>query len=1094
MPNAAEPATLDLLEPRLLLSGVQWMDGLVGPDDFPEQAFGQVVYLDFDGAHNVTYEGPVSVDGIDVPAFSGAAIGLAGEEADLIRLITADVSARLSPFGVSAVASVPAGDEFSTIYVGGTGEAFTNHGTFDGLAEAVDAGNLDRRDDGFVFTEAIGHGEMSARAYCSTLADVIVHEAGHLLGLRHAEPAASPGLLADVAHARDAGKEVHQWIVIEAFDFYDSQFVGSELGNYVGYGSPSQWLGNSTSDHGNSNIAEGTHDEDNGINWMNHFVAGGDGGELYDGLSVWDSAYERAGVTTNFWGSAIGAYGSNKSAAYYNLGRVAHLLTDMTVPAHVHLDEHPLFDTYEVELAENDSYNGHNVWFKQYTSATASGQIRSYANLEQIFRETVDYTEDYDSDDENGDYGTGGAFSSSRLADLGLTQRHKPGQVDRSDNSWGLHGGIFCTAMSGGELRILADDLMPWAIEQIASLYGLFYSQVDGTDPVVFAVSGLSDDVGSPTAVDASSLTVSCNAASDPQSGVDIDGYEFLTSRWLGSTWSSWTHWGDSQRTRQIGSLDDGLYAIYVTAENGGGRTGASPIRYFEVDTSSPQPGQPVLAAVSDTGVGGDNRTMLDNSTGAKTLQFDIGQTVAGATVRLYAGGVEIGSETADGTTTTITTTGAHDLVDGDHTIVARQTAPGYTQSDESAGRVITVDTIAPTVEDYGLSSSHVDWRLGTIDSDVWTVGRAFETAPWSSVNVLAVGFDEAVTAVVGDMTISGSDAGALAVAGVGGSGTADVEWTVAGTAGGYLDNDRYDVAIGGGVTDIAGNAMAGGWTADLAVLPGDINGDGEVGSLDRRDLRNAYGSEIGHGGYVALVDVNGDGSAGSLDRRVLRNHYAESLPPVVPATEAPATPGGAVLVTDSDVTTRTFTTADGEVVATAWSAARGGIRMGAQGVSVAGADRTERRAKPQAVWGLPGDYETLAFLGSLDATDWVAVRRVGVVENRVARLGFDRPRLGGSVRGVVDRLGDQRTAEAVRLRDPRAVDGVGFGRTAVVSGPADQAAVGGIAIRVAPCLGQCQPRGNEVDPPPPFEQAWIHEALHDGDVQLLDPISLPDR
>ena len=33
--------------------------------------------------------------------------------------------------------------------------------------------------------------------------------------------------------------------------------------------------------------------------------------------------------------------------SYYWLGRVAHLLEDATVPAHMHLDEHPIFDNLE---------------------------------------------------------------------------------------------------------------------------------------------------------------------------------------------------------------------------------------------------------------------------------------------------------------------------------------------------------------------------------------------------------------------------------------------------------------------------------------------------------------------------------------------------------------------------------------------------------------------------------------------------------------------------------------------------------------------------------------------------------------------------
>lgn len=60
------------------------------------------------------------------------------------------------------------------------------------------------------------------------------------------------------------------------------------------------------------------------------------------------NAYEKA---ARYWQEAIQAYratggessetAANKKRAYFLLGKVAHLLTDMGMPAHVHLDRHP---------------------------------------------------------------------------------------------------------------------------------------------------------------------------------------------------------------------------------------------------------------------------------------------------------------------------------------------------------------------------------------------------------------------------------------------------------------------------------------------------------------------------------------------------------------------------------------------------------------------------------------------------------------------------------------------------------------------------------------------------------------------------------
>ena len=46
------------------------------------------------------------------------------------------------------------------------------------------------------------------------------------------------------------------------------------------------------------------------------------------------------------------------------------------------------------------------------------------------------------------------------------------------------------------------------------------------------------------------------------------------------------------------------------------------------------------------------NNTLVDNSSGAKQLQFDVANTVVGAAVTLYADGVAIGDAVAAGTVT----------------------------------------------------------------------------------------------------------------------------------------------------------------------------------------------------------------------------------------------------------------------------------------------------------------------------------------------------------------------------------------------------------------------------------------------------------
>jgi len=157
---------------------------LVDPtvDDFN----GQVVFLDFDGEEDVTYNGPVVIENIDVPVYK-APDYLIGEE----QAITSAVVDRLNNIifadsGVTFVTTLPeVGTEYSTIYVGGDDSAFQEFGRFCGLAEKVDVSNQDRTDNAFVFSEIILPGAQTVEHYVAGLAQLIAHESGHLLGYAH---------------------------------------------------------------------------------------------------------------------------------------------------------------------------------------------------------------------------------------------------------------------------------------------------------------------------------------------------------------------------------------------------------------------------------------------------------------------------------------------------------------------------------------------------------------------------------------------------------------------------------------------------------------------------------------------------------------------------------------------------------------------------------------------------------------------------------------------------------------------------------------------------------------------------------------------
>ena len=114
---------------------------------------GQVFFLDLDGASGVTYDGPVRVEGIDVPSFQ-APEPFVGEELNIIEAVIADLNRGFDDLGVTFTDVQPnSATEYSTVYVGGDDAAFSQYGSFYGLAEKADIGNQDHTGEAFVFSD-----------------------------------------------------------------------------------------------------------------------------------------------------------------------------------------------------------------------------------------------------------------------------------------------------------------------------------------------------------------------------------------------------------------------------------------------------------------------------------------------------------------------------------------------------------------------------------------------------------------------------------------------------------------------------------------------------------------------------------------------------------------------------------------------------------------------------------------------------------------------------------------------------------------------------------------------------------------------------
>src|SRR5439155_19295015 len=146
---------------------------------------GQVFFLDLSGATDVRYNGPVTVTDIDMPAFRVPG-NLAGQEAAVVSSLVASLAKTYAGTGVIFTTQRPVtGTDYSTIYIGGTGEEFAAYGYYLGLAEQVDTGNRDHGDNALVFSDNIISPVKTAEEYGQLLGGYVAHEAGHLLGFEH---------------------------------------------------------------------------------------------------------------------------------------------------------------------------------------------------------------------------------------------------------------------------------------------------------------------------------------------------------------------------------------------------------------------------------------------------------------------------------------------------------------------------------------------------------------------------------------------------------------------------------------------------------------------------------------------------------------------------------------------------------------------------------------------------------------------------------------------------------------------------------------------------------------------------------------------
>ncbi len=212
------------------------------------------------------------------------------------------------------------------------------------------------------------------------------------------------------------------------------------------------------------------------------------------------------------------------------------------------------------------------------------------------------------------------------------------------------------------------------------------------------------------------------------------------------------------------------------------------------------------LLTASDTGVSNaDGVTKLNNGGPATELQFQVTGTIAGASVSLFSDGTLIGTATASGPTTMVTTNGVTTLADGTHAITAEQILSGQSPSDDTSPLAIEVDTVAPTQTITSVTPSP---RSGGVGQMTIVFSEPVYGLDLTDLGLSRNGGSNLLT---GSQTISTSD---------------NITWTlgnlnaITATAGSYALNLTL---AGTPITDLAGNAdqttASSGFTVNASVV-----------------------------------------------------------------------------------------------------------------------------------------------------------------------------------------------------------------------------------------------------------------------------------
>ena len=338
---------------------------------------------------------------------------------------------------------------------------------------------------------------------------------------------------------------------------------------------------------------------------------------------------------------------ADRSKAYYYLGHVAHLLQDLTLPAHSHGDQHlevggagvnpdPLHDWVD-GVSFDDDILGNNP-----TRIAAFDDVNATRYTRWAYSAT---TKGVGRDGNAGSFLTGDLRSPTQMMDAAFNPslnaaeiaasipgnllnnirplyyqmleaagisdnydaRNAVGQVDNSGR--GDHSVLDLNNYDNWtmeELDGVADIVVPHAMKATAELFRYFYSRVDPTPPEL-EILGFSPtvDLATEVRVHPNEPAIVKFIGVDSVSGIDLDGFDLTLAKLDETTMA----WGDSffRENRSLPgggpigmesfNLTPGRYRVLVANDNGGGLRGSSAYSYFQV-VLVPEPTAALLAGV----------------------------------------------------------------------------------------------------------------------------------------------------------------------------------------------------------------------------------------------------------------------------------------------------------------------------------------------------------------------------------------------------------------------------------------------------------------------------------------------------------------